>query len=258
MVLEVIEGSIWVRWTSTSPSDTQRILGLHSKCSQRKLQLHPFFRKFKLSPDDFDPAFNYHYKDKHWREWRGDWFYYLPVFCKKYGLKVKNLYADNRWIEDQNQGWAVGFHGLASPTSQVQGSLIHLPRTILSRNKILATTEVDEAEKAVNKESEAIGTGVAFSPHLYAALSYAQTVKVQDRQYRLILQCRLPPEGIKVCQKNEAKWVMNHPGDIRPYGVILVKEEDYERVSNSRYRFQPFSWRDQVEARHEGRQSTKY
>ena len=248
-MLEVIEGSIWVRWTSTSPSDTQRILGL---CSKKKLQLHPYFRKFKLSPDDFDPAFNYHYKDKHWREWRGDWFYYLPVFCKKYGLKVKNLYQNNQWIEDQNQGWAVGFHGVASPT-QIQGSLINISENILSTNKMFHRTQVDESEKAVNKVNEVIGTGVAFSPHLYAAQSCAQAVKVQDTQYRLILQCRFGPEAIKVSEKNESKWVVNEGSSIRPYGVILIKEEDYERVFNSRYRFRAFSWEDQVQTRVKGR-----
>ena len=260
VVLEGANGSIWVRWTSVCPEDTQKVVDLSHK---KRLQLHSYFRKFKLSPDDFDPAFNYHYRDKHWREWRGDWFYYLPVFCKKYALKVKDLYASNDWVEEGNQGWAVGFHGVASPLAEVEGTGLNVFESIMGglyEGEMLkpGKTQLYELERAVNKEEELMETGVYFSPHVYVCQNYAKAMRVNGTYYRLVLQCRLAPEAIKVCRKDERKWVVKDPTNIRPYGAILIKEEDYERVFNSRFRFGKFRWQEQVQARGEGRATLKY
>lgn len=119
-------------------------------------------------------------------------------------------------------------------------------------------TQLHHLEKAVNKENEQIETGVYFSPHVYICQNYAQTIKVKNIHYRLVLQCRLAPEAIKVCEKDERIWVVNDSTNIRPYGAILIKAEDYERIFNSRCRFKGFKWQEQFDARKGEKETVKY
>ena len=77
---------------------------------------------------------------------------------------------------------------------------------------------------AVNNPSTKVGTGIYCSPHFQECLSYANPIEISDKKYRLILQCRVRPSKIKVCAGCEEFWVINESKDIRPYGVLLIKE----------------------------------
>ena len=52
---------------------------------------------------------------------RGGWPYYLPVHCKRYGLKVSGRYDEKNdaWLmmDENPEEWAVAFHGVSFPSS---------------------------------------------------------------------------------------------------------------------------------------------
>ena len=82
---------------------------------------------------------------------------------------------------------------------------------------------------AKNKPKEKVGRGIYCSPHFEECFNYAKPLYVGKRGYRLILQCKVNPEKIKVCT-NEVYWVINRSKDIRPYGVLLVKERNSSKI----------------------------
>ena len=108
------KGSIKVFWTIT-----ETFFPCH-KLRTRQLHLHSYFQAFYLSPEEFDPQGNKEfYNSPFLQEVRGGWPYYLPVTCKRYGLRISNCYdaGDNKWLElsGQKGEWAIAFHGVAQP-----------------------------------------------------------------------------------------------------------------------------------------------
>lgn len=79
--------------------------------------LHEYFQKFTLSSEDFDTRGNRKFPEDQGVETRGTWPYLPPKNCKRYGLKVQDLYESNDWLKmDGNPGeWAVAFHAVKSP-----------------------------------------------------------------------------------------------------------------------------------------------
>ena len=98
---------------------------------------------------------------------------------------------------------------------------------------------------AVNNPSAKVGTGIYCSPHFQECFSYANPIKISDKEYRLILQCRVRPSKIKVCDGKEEYWVINDSKDIRPYGVLLIKEQNIKNIKKPEELFgKKFKWAD--------------
>ena len=93
MITKLVEGSIKVQWITVDSADALNVL--KSNYKNRKLKLHRYFKHFSLSPDDFDVLGNMEYRSYSEIDKRGGWPYYLPVHCKRYGLKVGKKY-DNK------------------------------------------------------------------------------------------------------------------------------------------------------------------
>lgn len=92
--------------------------------------------------------------------------------------------------------------------------------------------QVRSTDMAINKPSQKVSQGVYFSPHFQVCLrNYTTPIVVNKETYRLILQCRVNPEKILITRRQEY-WVVNEPKDIRPYGVVLVKNENISQIKN--------------------------
>ena len=87
--------------------------------------------------------------------------------------------------------------------------------------------QVHRGDSAINLSSkEKVGIGIYCTPHFQIALGYSEPIRVKNKEYHLVLQCRVNPEKIKVCSGDHTYWVMNEPKDVRPYGILLVKGKD--------------------------------
>ena len=81
-----------------------------------------------------------------------------------------------------------------------------------------------ESDFSVNK-NQLIKDGIYCSPHFHTCVTgYAQPININVKNYRLIFQCRVNPKKVHICPGQEDYWVINEPEDIRPYGIILIKE----------------------------------
>ena len=82
-----------------------------------RIHPHSYFKYFSLSLEDFDTDGNKTYHDYLVRSARGGWFYYLPIFCDRFGMKVDKKYdgGDNQWLsmkKNEDKQGAVIFHGV--------------------------------------------------------------------------------------------------------------------------------------------------
>ena len=235
LVTKLAEGSIAVEWASFGFSEAKKIL---SK-ADGTLKIHPFFQYFYLSPEDFDPNGNIAFQSPPKRnERRGGWPYYPPVHCKRYGIKVSGKYDDGKdaWLKMNGRvgEWAVGFHGVKNPEGEgLKGTVMQSIMKGLNEGDMLRAgrNQVYSNEYALNKPKEKVGKGVYLSPHFQTCLPYTKPFEVEGNEYRLMMQCRVNPTKIKVCSKEDF-WVLNEPADIRPYGILLIKEQDKDNIES--------------------------
>ena len=86
-------------------------------------------------------------------------------------------------------------------------------------------------ECAINKPKEKVGKGVYLSPHFQTCFPYTKPFEVEGSKYRLMMQCRVDPTKIKVCSVEDF-WVLNESADIRPYGILLIKEQHKDSIES--------------------------
>ena len=84
----------------------------------------------------------------------------------------------------------------------------------------------------MNNPKERVGWGIYCSPHFQETFNFTEKLTVNKKEYRLIMQCRVRPSKIKVCERMEEYWVINESKNIRPYGVLLVKEENMKKIKS--------------------------
>ena len=86
----------------------------------KDIEICPFFSQLSISSEDFDEkGFIEFPKTKEKVEFRGNWPYYQPIRCARYGIKVFEMFdnGSNIWLKMSNVPgeWAVGFHGVRNP-----------------------------------------------------------------------------------------------------------------------------------------------
>ena len=229
LVTKLAEGSIEVEWASLGLSEAKKIL----EKGGDTLKIHPFFQHLYLSPQDFDPSGNICFQSPPKRnERRGGWPYYPPVHCKRYGIRVSGKYDDGKdaWLKMNGRvgEWAVGFHGVKNPAGEcLKGTVMQSIMEGLNEGEMLRPggSQVYGNEPSINRPGEKVGRGVYLSPHFQSCLHYTKPFSLEGKEYLLMMQCRVNPAKIKICPREDF-WVLNQSADIRPYGILLIKEED--------------------------------
>jgi len=141
---------------------------------------------------------------------RGGQPYELPVGWKRFAVNVKGQYDDgnNRWLKEDDSGWAVAYHGTAP--EGLPGILCTGFR-VGDRQKFEGST----------------GKGVYCTQWIDVAQHYSKPRTLGDHDVQIVLQLRVKPSAIRKITDGKATafekkyWVINSPGDIRAYGVLL-------------------------------------
>lgn len=139
-------------------------------------------------------------------------------------------------MENKKGEWAVAYHGVSTPqnpagSKKVMNSIMDG----IDKGSMLraGAGQAFENTYSLNKPKDYVGRGIYCSPHIQVGLgSYSSGLGISNKKYRLIFQCRVNPDAIKVCNNN-IFWVLNDSKNIRPYGVILVKEENVSQIPTS-------------------------
>lgn len=145
---------------------------------------------------------------------RGKTPFFQPIRCKKFGIKVKNIYdnGNNNWILSKGApgSWAIAFHGINYP-AQIIKNPASKDQTVLEA--IMSGREKGEMLKAgfrqlhnsgiaINKPGEQVGSGIYLSPYFTVSLfHYTKPVQKAGETYHVVLMCRFRPEVLK-CTKN--------------------------------------------------------
>jgi hypothetical protein len=72
-----------------------------------------------------------------------------------------------------------------------------------------------------------------MTDNIKTTLAYAKNEN-SEFQYRVIFQSRANPSKIRKCRK-EDYYVVNNTEDIRPYRIIIIHENDIDKVSSYDY-----------------------
>ena len=65
--------------------------------------------------------------------------------------------------------------------------------------------------------------GIFMSPDIAVAAKFASTFEHAGRSYRMVLQNRVNPEGLKMVGggAGEQYWIQSKPEFVRPYGICI-------------------------------------
>jgi hypothetical protein len=106
-------------------------------------------------------------------------------------------------MDGNKNEWAVAFHGFGK-TAEV------LPKIINEQLRV-------GPRQAYERD---IGKGVYCTPLIAIAEEYSGTIELGGKKYKMLMQCRVRPSKIKVCNGTDY-WVLNDPKDVRPYGICI-------------------------------------
>jgi hypothetical protein len=162
---------------------------------------------------------------------RGNEPYVPPVGWLRYGIRVKSVYPDvNKWLtKDGNpMEWAVCYHGFKSNPlrSNLYFKLFDKngklnPYLEASKNLKFANV-VDVNPKSLRFNTEC-GLGVFCSKSPENAEEKTAIFTLNNVRYKMLLQCRVNPERIRIPKIDTSLYIINNSHNIRPYG-ILIKE----------------------------------
>ena len=158
-----------------------------------------------------DPGYDYDFtgrKDDGTRLMRGGYQFYRPYGWKKIALKVLNRYSDNVWlgpnglrVDDAPGEWPVSYHG--SGTNEA------------------AETIAQYGSRQSKGKGLVYERGIFMAPAIAVAAKYANTFEHGGRRYRMVLQNRVSPQGLKMIGGAEEYWVQPNPDFVRPYGICI-------------------------------------
>jgi hypothetical protein len=185
----------------------------------------------QLKPSDFDPNHNFDYTQSGLpkEQMRGNEPYYLPIGWYRHGLNVKDKYGnDNVWLGSNNSDgeWPVGFHGTHS------GAVGSIAQKGLAVGTAKRDAMQDEAIEQLGPSAK--GTGLYLATYCNGG-SYPQytqpftvTTDQKTEKFCVVFQCRVRPKSYSVhtrCVKDGKAWRVVDPTAIRPYGLLLKKED---------------------------------
>ena len=162
-----------------------------------------------------DPRFDYDFsgmKDDGTKLMRGGYQFYRPYGWKKIALKVLNCYSDNVWlgpnglrVADAPGEWPVSYHG--SGTNE-EGKNI-----------------AQYGSQQTKGKGDVYERGIFMSPDIAVAAKFASTFEHAGRNYRMVLQNRVNPEGLRMVigggAAGEQYWIQPKPEFVRPYGICI-------------------------------------
>ena len=136
-----------------------------------------------------DPSFNYDFtgkRDDGTKLMRGGYRFYRPYGWMKIALKVLNRYSDNVWLgpnglrtDDAPGEWPVSYHGSGTDAEEEETIAHHGSRQ--SKGK-----------------GHTYERGIYMAPDISVAAKYASTFEHCGRKYRMVLQNRVNPQGLKM------------------------------------------------------------
>ncbi|CAG8446186.1 2220_t:CDS:1 [Dentiscutata heterogama] len=136
---------------------------------------------------------------------RGNVQYKRPYGWNRIALRVAGKYdnGDDKWLGNNNEAWAVSYHG----TAKHNAKSISEDGYLLSRGRRFA-----------------YGYGIYSTPNMHIAEQYAQAFEYQGNSYVIVFQNRVNPVSLKRFPVGGGEyWVSEKEDHIRPYGICIKR-----------------------------------
>ncbi|CAF0706556.1 unnamed protein product [Brachionus calyciflorus] len=207
---------------ATNKNNSFNFLEIHPVIKELKFLIHP---NILLDPVGDRGVFLNNSNLK-----RGGESYYPPVGWIRYGLNVKLIFNNNtKWLaKDGNKDeWAVVYNGFKNNPMKIElnQKLIDpfnrkfKPQLKKSNNlEFTNTMDVNPNSDGFNKSCD-IGIICSAKPEI--AEMKTDTFVLNNKKYKMLLQCRANPTKIRIPQTNKELRIINSPVFIRPYGILL-------------------------------------
>ena len=179
------------------------------------------------------PSFDYNFtrivdEETHYR---GGVEYMRPCGWERKALRVLGKFTDNVWLGPTDGGRSLGGRG------SVAGEW---PVSYHGTGRHAAMSIAEEGYRLSKGKRFACGRGIYSSPYPRVAELYADEVRVDGDEYKILFQNRVCPDVVeKIYDKNwenygadrmemeddglGCEWVVPREDDIRPYGICIKK-----------------------------------
>ena len=163
--------------------------------------------EFHLPDNLLDPKYDYDFtniKDKDKIFMRGGLEYKRPCGWKRYALKVKGKYENDKWLghkgkSNNDKEWAVCYHGTKVNNAE---SIVKNGLKVGQRNKF--------------------GVGIYCTPNIETAEKFSPTFG----GYKIVFQNRVKPSAIHKASEvggPDDYWYVSDGSYIRPYSIYIKK-----------------------------------
>ena len=155
-------------------------------------------------------------------EKRGNEEYIPPIGWTGYGLKVLDVYEDNKWLGMSNSEgeWCVAYHGVGRFYSSED-----VIRTVgLIYEGGFKPTDWGKCtdDDDIRHKGEKCGLGVYCSPDIKYAEGYAGVTEFNKKKYKVVLMLRVNPQKIRQSKSYPKEYILNPlREEIRPYRILL-------------------------------------
>ena len=160
-------------------------------------------------------------------EIRGGEIYQKPCGWVRYALKVKYCYPNkDTWLaSDGNKNeWAVAYHGFKiTPMRSLKLKLIQEGKLnpFLKNSMNTKFVNVEDVNPKSLRYKEKCNLGIFCSPSIEEAEKNTCEFTLNDKSYKMLLQCRVNPRRIRKPKGADNLYIINHASNIRPYGILI-------------------------------------
>lgn len=160
-------------------------------------------------------------------EKRGGEIYQKPCGWVRYALKVKICYPSiDTWLTSDGSPneWAVAYHGFKiSPLRCLKTKLMQNGKLnpFLANSKNTKFVNVEDVNPRSLRHKEKCNIGIFCSPSVDEAEKNTCEFKLNDKSYKMLLQCRVNPRRIRKPKGTDNLYIINNSSNIRPYGILI-------------------------------------
>ena len=160
---------------------------------------------------------------------RGGEDYAVPVGWMGFGIEVEQRYKnDPDWIANDGRPgeWAVAYHGFGrNMGSDKVKSII---KTIIHDNLKPGAGQACSSYEDRRHKGKLCGNGVYVTPKIEVANSYAGSIVLGKKTYRLVIMVRVKPSLIREPTTQPDYWIVDgNSNQLRPYRLLIKESKGY-------------------------------
>ncbi len=195
------------------------------------LEIHPVIKecKYLYMPKSilYPLADRFYTQEKN--EKRGGMIYMKPNGWIRFGLKVNSCYPDCKiWLtKDGNPNeWAVAYVGFkVSPLRSLKRRLFDSSDAFLNptleNSKQMTYVKIEDVNPNSLQLGEPCNIGIICTPNSIEAEKHTTQFIVDNKKYKMILQCRVNPRKVRIPKGTKDLYIINNQVNIRTYGILL-------------------------------------